>query len=54
MEQDLLKAFLVDIAKMVKENPNDMDLGKEIRNYFLGLPSAILEFKTKIDENKKG
>lgn len=54
MEEDLLKAFLLDIAKMVKENPNDTDLGKTLRSYFLGLPNAILDFKTKIDENKKG
>lgn len=50
MEKELLEAALMDIKKMVKENPNDMDLGKKVRSYFLNLPIILEEFKGKIDE----
>ena len=49
MEKELLEAALLDIKKMVKENPNDIDLGKKIRTYFLGLPTLIEEQKKKFD-----
>jgi hypothetical protein len=52
MEKELLEAVLLDIKKLVKENPNDMDLGKKVRTYFLGLPNIIEEFKNQLDDKK--
>ncbi len=52
MEKELLEAALLDIKKLVKENPNDMDLGKKVRTYFLELPNIIEEFKNELDDKK--
>lgn len=51
MEKELLEAALLDIKKIVKENPNDMELGKKVRGYFLQLPDVIKDFKNKVDKN---
>ena len=55
MYEQLLEAALLDIKKLIIENPNDMDLGGKIRAYFKGLPIQIDNFKEKINsENTHG
>ena len=54
MEKELFEAALIDIKKLVKEYPNDMDLGKRVRSYFNNLPEVINNFKEELDKNKKG
>ena len=49
MKKELLEAALLDIKKLVEENPNDMDLGEKVREYFTNLPKLINDFKTEID-----
>jgi hypothetical protein len=51
MEKELLEATLKDVKELIKQNPNDMDLGKKVRSYFLGLPELLEEFKSKINDN---
>lgn len=50
MEKELLEAALMDIKNLVKEYPNDMDLGKHIRSYFNNLPELIKNFKEELDK----
>lgn len=50
LKLELLEAVLIDIKNLIKENPNDMDLGKQVRSYFLNLPEVIKEFKEEIDK----
>lgn len=50
LQVELLEAALADIKKLVIENPNDMDLGKKVREYFTNLPKLIDDFKTEIDD----
>jgi hypothetical protein len=52
MEKELLEATLKDVKELIKQNPNDMDLGKKVRTYFLGLPNIIEEFKNQLDDKK--
>ena len=49
MYEELLEATLLDIKKLVSENPNDGDLGKKIRTYFNELPNLIENFKEKLN-----
>lgn len=50
LKLDLVEAALLDIRELVKKYPNDMDLGKQVRNYFLNLPEMLEAQKKKIDE----
>jgi hypothetical protein len=50
LKLELSEAALADIKKLVKENSNDMDLGKQVRNYFFNLPEVLKEFKEEIDK----
>lgn len=50
LKLELVEAALTDIKELVKKYPNDMDLGKHVRSYFLNLPEAIEEFKEEIDK----
>jgi hypothetical protein len=50
LKLELAEAALADIKNLVKEYPNDMDLGKHVRSYFLNLPEVIKEFKEEIDK----
>ena len=54
MKLELVEAVLTDIKKLIKENPNDMDLGKKVRSYFLNLPEVIDDFKKKINTYDEG
>ena len=49
LQVELLEAALTDIKKLVKENPNDMDLGKQVRKYFNDLPELLEGFQNEID-----
>ena len=51
MYEQLLEAALLDIKKLIIENPNDMDLGEKIRLYFKTLPIQIDDFKEKINSD---
>ena len=46
---ELAEAALADIKNLVKEYPNDMDLGKRVRSYFSGLPELLETLKEKLD-----
>lgn len=50
LKLELSEAALADIKNLVKEYPNDMDLGKRVRSYFLNLPEVVKEFKEEIDK----
>lgn len=50
MYEQLLEAALLDIKKLIIENPNDIDLGGKIRTYFKELPIQIDNFKEKINK----
>jgi len=52
LEKELLEAALMDIKKLVKEYPNDMDLGKHVRSYFLNLPEMVENFREEFSSNK--
>jgi hypothetical protein len=54
MKNELLLAAINDIKTLVKENPNDMDLGKKVRSYFLNLPDVIDDFKKEINTYDEG
>ncbi len=54
MEKELLEAALKDIKELIKQNPNDMDLGKKVRNYFLNLADVIDDFKKEINTYDEG
>jgi len=54
MKNELLLAAINDIKTLVKENPNDMDLGKKVRSYFLNLPDVIDNFKKEINTYDEG
>lgn len=55
MYEQLLEAALLDIKKLIIDNPNDIDLGEKIRLYFKTLPIQIDNFKEKINsENTHG
>jgi hypothetical protein len=51
---ELVEAALTDIKNLVKSNPNDMDLGKKVRSYFLNLPDVIDDFKKEINTYDEG
>jgi len=53
LKLELSEAALADIKNLVKEYPNDMDLGKRVRSYFNNLPEVINNFKEELDKNKK-
>lgn len=53
LELELSQATLSDIKEMVKKYPNDMDLGKHVRSYFLNLPELLEKFREEITSNKK-
>lgn len=52
LELELSQATLSDIKEMVKKYPNDMDLGKHVRSYFLNLPELLEKFREEITSNK--
>ena len=54
MKLELVEAALTDIKNLVKANPNDMDLGKKVRSYFLNLPEVIDDFKKEINTYDEG
>ena len=47
---ELLEALIVDIRKMIGENPNDTDLGKKVRSYFLDLQTLMKEIKKDVND----
>lgn len=49
MYEQLLEATLLDIKKLIIENPNDIDLGGKIRAYFKELPIQLDDLKQKIN-----
>ena len=50
LKTELVEAVLADIKQIVKENPNDMDLGKKIRSYFVNLPELFEKLKEDINK----
>ena len=50
LKLELVEAALTDIKELVKNYTNDMDLGKQVRSYFLNLPEVVKEFKEEIDK----
>lgn len=52
LQLELAEATLADIKELVKNHPNDMDLGKHIRSYFLNLPELLEKFREEITSNK--
>ena len=52
LQLELAEATLADIKELVKNYPNDMDLGKHIRSYFLNLPELLEKFREEITSNK--
>ena len=54
---ELLESLIVDIRKMIDENPNDADLGKRLRSYFIKLQEVMKEIKkdvTGVDDDITG
>ena len=49
-EQTLKDGLYVKLKSLIKNNPNDMDLGKEVRK----LVNDIEEKLNELTENKKG
>jgi len=49
-EQTLKDGFYVKLKTLMKDNPNDMDLGKKVRK----LVNDIEEKLNELTENKKG
>ena len=41
MADNLLQLYFEEIKKLIEENPNDMDLGKKIRELFNSLPEHL-------------
>ena len=50
LQLELLEATINDIKQLVKDNPNDYDLGGKVRDYFINLPELIEQFKNNIDK----
>ena len=52
LQLELAEATLADIKNLVKEYPNDMDLGKQVRNYFRELPELLENLREELLSNK--
>jgi hypothetical protein len=52
LQLELAEATLTDIKELVKKYPNDMDLGKHVRSYFLNLPELLEKLSEEISSNK--
>ena len=52
LQLELAEATLADIKNLVKEYTNDMDLGKQVRNYFRELPELLENLREELLSNK--
>ena len=57
-EQVIYHAYLCEMQKLVKENPNDMDLGKKTRTLMNQMEEQLGKLRVELPsntlENKKG